>query len=81
MDILWQPESGKCSHCGRKSKMVRRFTYDRRHVIFCFSCWKKAQHGKHEFLVNRDEWKDDIAMAFECEINESHGTTQNNIWH
>jgi len=81
MDILWQPEPGKCSHCERAYKSVRRFTTDKYHVIFCFYCWKKAQKGKQELVVNKEEWVDDTAMTFECEISESHGTTQDVVWH
>ena len=81
MDILWQPESGRCSHCGRKFRAVRRYTTDRYHVFFCHSCWKRAQIGKEELVVDKSEWKDDTAMTFECEFNESHGTTQDVVWH
>jgi hypothetical protein len=78
MDILWQPESGICSHCGRRSKVVRRFTTDRYHVFFCFTCWSKAQQGKQDLIVNRSEWKDDTAMTFE--VSENYGNTQGCAW-
>ena len=81
MDILWQPESGRCSHCGHSFKTVRRYTTDRYHVIFCFGCWKRAQKGKRELIVSRQEWLDDTAMNFECEIVGRHGTTQDVVWH
>lgn len=81
MDILWQPEPGKCSHCGRRFKQVRRFTSDRHHVIFCYSCWKKAQNGKQELTVNKEEWKDDTAMQFEFDdVNEEYGAAQSVCW-
>lgn len=83
MEILWQPEPGKCHHCGRKFKLVRRFTTERHHVIFCYSCWQKAQEGKQELFVNRKEWKDDTAMKFELfddDVNEEHGATQSACW-
>lgn len=79
MHILWNPESGTCSHCGNGFKSVRRFTSDDHHSIFCHSCWKKAQQERREHVMDNREWRDDIAITFDCEI-ESYGTTQDAIW-
>jgi predicted amidophosphoribosyltransferase len=65
MDILWQPEKGVCSHCGQKFEKVRRFTSEGHHVIFCWSCWSRAQTGSMDLAVGKKEWKDDVAMKFE----------------
>ncbi len=81
MYILWQPETGKCSYCGRKSRAVRRFTDTKTHSIFCHTCWRQAQRNKVDYVVNKQEWKDDSAITFECEISEKHGTTQDVVWH
>ena len=80
MYILWQPEPGKCSHCEKRSRSVRRFTDGKSHSVFCHTCWKQAQRSKTEYVIDRNEWKDNMAVTFECEINERHGTTQSVVW-
>ena len=39
MNILWEPEEGKCTECDSGISNVRRFTTDGRHYMFCRHCW------------------------------------------
>jgi predicted amidophosphoribosyltransferase len=66
--ILWHPEPGICSCCGKDCNKVRRFTTEKSHAIYCFSCWNGAQEG---CFVSSLDWADDEAVAFLIEESKS----------
>lgn len=71
--ILWSPECGVCSSCGRVSDKVRRFTTDRTHAVYCFPCWNGAQDPH---LVSSLDWLEDENVVFKIGEAGDRGTAQ-----
>ena len=72
MDILWDPERGKCTECGQEAGMVRRYTTDQKHYVFCHNCWNTMV----ELPLGIVEWLEDDQIVIEYEESSRHGATQ-----
>lgn len=70
MDILWDPEIAKCTECGRQH-VVRRYTSDGSHRIFCYQCWHRMQK---DMKLDSSEWIEHNCIIMEYE--QQHGTAQ-----
>ncbi len=67
MDILWEPENGKCTECGDPDCLVRRYSSLGRSRTFCYPCW-----GAHQspYVMSSHEWADDECVTFEFPASE-----------
>lgn len=82
--ILWNPEEGRCSECGGKSRHIRMYTADGRKTAFCKGCWDEyvegcnVPSGQWKRAVRQD-WSEDVALelVFDEEID---GTAQGANW-
>jgi hypothetical protein len=70
MGILWDPEIAVCTECGARH-VVRRYTSDGFHRIFCYRCWHKMQN---DMELDDSEWIERSCIVMESE--QRHGTTQ-----
>lgn len=61
MNILWNPETGRCAKCSKKSKSVRRFTYDNKHMILCYECWASLHD---DTIIDSKKWIDNTTYMF-----------------
>jgi len=77
MDILWDPEIAICTECGNR-RVVRRYTSDNLHRIFCYTCWHKMQK---DMELDDSEWTERSCIVMECEQQHKNGTTQDYSFH
>lgn len=49
-------------------------------MIFCRQCWNSAQEEDDGYFMSAADWKMDMAVRYECDIEDSHGTTQEAVW-
>lgn len=61
-------------------KKVRRFTCDNYHVIYCRECWNAIQEEDDGYFLKSVDWVSDIAMSYECGVEDTHGTPQEAVW-
>jgi hypothetical protein len=61
MYILWSPEHGQCSVCGQISRLVRRYTTQYWHRIFCQACWNANTDNYHVITF---DWNNDENIIF-----------------
>ncbi len=79
VQILWNPESGRCSACGGRFNHTRLFTSGGLGHPYCKSCWLllveecNVPAGLWQTTVIED-WASDIAL--ELVFEEDDGTAQ-----
>lgn len=61
MDILWDPEPGSCTECGRGREAVRRHTCGGRHRVYCLECWNRQADG---YEMDGFEWIEQESILF-----------------
>ncbi len=66
VDILWEPEEGRCPCCSGPRTTVRGFSSHGdprpgRYVVMCFACWNRIQSGT---IVSSSEWVEEEAIVF-----------------
>jgi hypothetical protein len=69
MQILWEPEEGRCAECGEFSHDIRGFSAEGRYFRLCFACWNLVQDGT---IINSNEWRESLSYVFhQEEIDEA----------
>jgi hypothetical protein len=73
MNILWEPEEGRCTECDSSVGHVRRFTTGGRHYIFCRYCWNTLT----DYGLGNVEWLEDSHIIVEYDEDPPQsGTAQ-----
>ena len=81
MQILWRPESGRCSQCSCECSNVRMFTSHGQKTLFCRDCWNDFML---ECNIPSGPWKLEISKNWDQNIDlilvVEYGTTQAVGW-
>lgn len=61
LQILWEPEEGRCECCGDVTSKTRSFTRSGRHDRLCYGCWMSMDPKAVTLSV---EWDEEECVTF-----------------